>query len=309
MELHHLRYFVAVAEEESFTRAARRLHVVQSAVSTAVRALERELGAELLDRTPQGVLLTDAGTALLPKATATLDAAQEAYDTVHGLRGRLQGTLRAGGVAAAGLLDIPALLGRYHALHPDVTLRLHASPTGSAGLVRDLLTGELDLAFSSLPGSRPAGLDVRELATVPMVLIVPAGHRLAGAGSVTLDALADEPFVDSPVGYGNRDLVDRAFATAGLERRVLLEATDIATTTSFVRHGLGAAFLPSFVPGPAPEGLAVLTVRDVPLHWSLYLTTATRRRPRATVSALLRLVDAELPRFLTAPHGRGAGAD
>ncbi|MFF4903168.1 LysR family transcriptional regulator [Streptomyces sp. NPDC001068] len=299
VELHHLRYFVAVTDEKSFTRAAQRLHVVQSAVSTAVRALERELGTTLLERTPQGVLLTEAGTTLLPLAVATLDAAREARDAVLGLHGQLQGTLRAGGVTAGGLLDIPALLGRFHTLHPDVTLRLHASPTGSAGLVRALLAGELDLAFLSLPDRRPAGLDVRELATVPMVLIVPATHRLADADSAPLSDLVDEAFIDSPAGFGNRELVDRAFSAAALDRRVLLETTDIATTTSFVRHGLGVAFLPSFMVDPVPDGLAVLTPADAAMSWSLYLATADRRRTPATVKALLRIVDTELPHFLT----------
>jgi DNA-binding transcriptional LysR family regulator len=298
VELHHLRYFVAVVDDKSFTRAAQRLHVVQSAVSAAVRALERELGADLLERSSQGVRLTAAGRTLLPHAVATLDAARDAQDSVLGLRGTVQGTLRLGGVAAAGLLDIPALLGRYHQLHPDVTLQLRIPPDGSAGHARALLAGDLDAAFLSLVGPRPSELITRELASVPMVLLVPAGHRLAGAPTVVLDTLVDESFVDSPVGYGNRDLVDRAFAALSPGRQVTLESTDIATTAAFVQQGLGVALLPSFMADSDAEGLAVVPATEPGLTWPLHLATAARRRMSAPLQALLAFLDAELPDYL-----------
>jgi len=301
VNLHHLEYFVAVAAELNFTRAAQRLHVVQSAVSAAVRSLERELGAELFERSSQRVALTAAGEALLPKAVATLQAAREARDAVLGARGQLSGTLRLGGMPLAGLLDVPGLLGRYRELHPGVALRVRLSPGGSAGLVDGLLTGDLDVAFVSLHERVPAGITARGMAAVPMTLVVPAGHRLAGRGPVRLADLADEDFVDAPAGYGNRDLGDRAFAAEGVTRRVVVEAADVATITGFVRRGLGVAFLPEFFPLADPHGLAVLPFQGPPARWTLSLAWPARRPPGPQVRALLDLVDRHLGEYLSVP--------
>src|SRR5579875_126563 len=174
MDLRRLESFVAVAEESSFTRAAARLHVVQSGVSAAVKTLERDLGAPLLDRTSKRVRLTDAGAALLPRARATLAAAQDAADAVDEVRGGLRGSVRIGTMTAVGLVDLPALLGRFHREHPDVSLHLSVAPSGSRGLVAALTEGTLDLAFVSLPGPPPAQLTLRDLGASPLDLLVPA---------------------------------------------------------------------------------------------------------------------------------------
>lgn len=305
MELRHLEYFVAVAEELSFTRAARRLHVVQSGVSAAIRDLERELGTPLFERSPQRVELTGAGAALLPEAHATLGAARAAREAVDLSRGTLRGTLHIGYLTAVRLLDLPRLLQRFHAEHPAVTLRLRVSPSGSAGLAESVVAGRLDLAFLSLPrpdGRPPAGLTARRLASAPMVLVVPAGHRLAGRAEVTLPDLADEQFIDFPVGYGNRDLVDHTFATAGLDRRVALEVTDVSGASAFIRRGLGIAFLPDFAVPPDPAELCVLPLADPELRFTLYVATATARRPTAPLRALLHHV-AQLRPPAAGPEG------
>lgn len=254
MELRQLECFVAVAEEKNFTRAAARLHIVQSAVSATIKALERELGAPLLDRNSKRVLLTDAGAALLPRARATLDAAREAADAVAEVRGGLRGTLRLGTLTSVRLIDLPGLLGEFHRRHPGVLLQTSASQSGSQGLVDALLDRRLDLAFVSLPGPPPPGLTLIDLASSVLDLVVPAGHPLADRDSVPLAELAGLDFVDSPAGYGNRAVVDRAFAAASLGRRVAVEITDIGTGVDFVRNGLGVALLPRYVLGDAPRG-------------------------------------------------------
>ncbi|ETK37475.1 LysR family transcriptional regulator [Microbispora sp. ATCC PTA-5024] len=289
MELRHLEYFVAVAEELNFTRASRRLHVVQSGVSAAIRSLERELGVTLFDRTSQRVSLSDAGCVLLPEARAVLDAVRSAREAVQAAEGGLRGTIDIGTLTSVPLVDLPALLGRFHAEHPGVTMRLRIAPTGSAGLAQALVAGELDAAFVSLPGPLP-GLAMRELAAVPLVLVVPADHPLAGEEAVPLARLSEEEFIDFPPGYGNRTVVDRAFAAAGVERRVRLEVADIGTGSAYVRHGLGVAFLPEFV-APHDPDLRVLRTAGVTLTWSLSVATSATRRPSAAVRALLDLVD------------------
>ncbi|WP_329138811.1 LysR substrate-binding domain-containing protein [Streptomyces sp. NBC_01476] len=288
MELRQLEYFVAVAEELNFTRAAERLHVVQSGVSATLKALERELGVPLLDRSSRRVALTDAGAALLPKARAALDAVEDARDAVGEVAGGLRGTLRIGTLTSIAVIDLPALLGRYHRLHPRVALRLTAAPSGSGGLAAALAEGALDLAFVSLPGQPPAGVRLRELASAPMDLVVPAGHRLAERTSVALTELAGEWFVDFPAGYGNRTVTDRAFAAAGLDRQVAIEITDIATAAAFVRQGLGIALLPRFIV-PRRDDVRQLTVTGADLRWPLSLAVSRNRRLGAAAQALVAM--------------------
>ncbi|WP_433239795.1 LysR substrate-binding domain-containing protein [Streptosporangium sp. CA-135522] len=125
------------------------------------------------------------------------------------------------------------------------------------------------------------------------MLVVRADHRLAGRGSVPLADLADEQFIDFPVGYGNRGVVDQAFAAAGLERQVALEVVDIGVGAQFVRHGSGVAFLPEFAAPKGPD-LRVLHVSDHVLRWTLAVATSSTRRPSAAVRALLALVEEHL---------------
>ncbi len=228
MELRHLEYFVAVAQELSFTRASRRLHVVQSGVSSAIQSLERELGVPLFDRNRHRVSLTDAGQALLPEARATLAAAQAAREAVSEARGGLRGTVTVGTTLAVGPLDLPELLGRFHATHPGVTVRLRLASTGSAGLAREVIAGALDLALVALPGQPPAGLALQPVSTEPLLLVCHPGHPLASRSATTLETLADEAFIDFPPGWGNRSAVDRAFAAAGLDRQVPFEVAAFA---------------------------------------------------------------------------------
>lgn len=290
MELRQLEQFIAVAEELSFTRAAQRLHVVQSGVSAAIRGLEREMDCRLFERSAQEVRLTGAGAALLPEARATLRAAQAAQDAVRDAQGTLRGTVNVGAIASGQVIDLPALLGQLHALHPAVEVRLKLSTTGSSGFSQALIRGDLDVAFLALPGRKPAGIDARELSTLPLDLVVPAGHQLAEQEYVTLADVTDESFVDAPPGHGNREVVDRAFAAAGIERTVAFEIPDLSMVAALVRNGLGLAFLPAFAIPRTPD-LRVIDVHGADLRWTTYLGTASNRRPSAALQALLDLAD------------------
>jgi DNA-binding transcriptional LysR family regulator len=293
VELRQLSYFVAVAEEGSFTKAAARLHIVQSGVSSAIKLLEQELGAQLLDRSARRVELTDAGAAFLTRARATLDAAQEAVDAVQQVRTGLRGTLRIGTMLSVPLLDMPALLGKFHRSHPLVDVRLTGSPSsGSRGLVEGVLAGSLHLAFVALPGPVPAGLHLRGLTSAPIDLVVPSGHPLATKDHVTLADLADEQFVDFPSGYGNRVVADMAFAAAGIDRHVVIEISDIATGAAYVAEGLGVALLPRFIIPVRPD-IATLAVTGAALEWPMAVATSTERRLPAAATAFLALLDAE----------------
>jgi DNA-binding transcriptional LysR family regulator len=289
VDLRQLEYFVAVAEEGNFTRAAARVHVVQSAVSAAIKTLERELGAVLLDRNSKRVLLTDAGEALLPKAQAVLDAVTEAADAVAQVKGGLTGTVRLGTLTSMTLIDLPALLGEFHRRHPGVLVRTRAATAGSQGLVEQLLDRRLDLAFASLPGEVPDGIILDELAHSVMDLVVPHGHPLADRSEVHIGDLAGLDFIDSPLGYGNRAVADRAFAAAAVPRRVTLEMSDIYTGVDYVRHGLGIALLPSYILEGA-EGVTTLRVIGADLRWPLGLARPAGRAPTAAARALIAVV-------------------
>lgn len=290
MELRHFEYYVAVAEERSFTRAAARLHVVQSGVSAVIKSLERELGVELLERTSKHVVLTDAGEALLPRARAALDAARAARDAVDEVRGGLRGTVRIGTLTSVGMIDVPALLGRFHRAYPDVQLRLAVSSQGSVGLLEGLVDGSIDLAIASVPGRPPTGVRVHQAHHEQLHLVLPEGHRLAGAAEVTIEDLVGEAFVDFPEGYGNRFVVDRAFAAAGIQRHVAIQVMDIASGASFVREGLGVSFLPQFAV-PDRRGLVVRPLAGSDLDWPLGLAVSALRTPSAATRALIEMIE------------------
>lgn len=285
VELRHLEYFVAVAEELSFTRASRRLHVVQSGVSSAIQGLERELGAVLFDRDRHRVTLTEAGRALLPEARATLAAAQAAAEAVAEAAAGLRGSLSIGTMVSTGSVDLPMLLGRFHEAHPGVLVRLRMMPAGSADLARAVADGGLDLALLSLPGEAPAGLTVRQLAHEPLWLICAAKHPLADRSVVALDALAGETFIDAPPGWGTRAIVDRAFAAAGIDRQVAFEVADYRTAAGLVGNGLGVAFVPASI-ARGLDGVARIPVSPA-LDWRILVASSASRRPSAAARAFL----------------------
>ena len=288
MELRHLATFVAVAEEGNFTRASARLHIVQSAVSAGVRALERELGSALFERTTHQVELTDAGRALLPEAHATLAAAAAARDAVDRVRGGLRGVVRVGTMQADALsgISLAELLAAFRAEHPEV--EFHVRQGYSTEMAEQVREGRLDFAFLALPGSRMGGLELTPIRREVMALGVHAGHRLAGRADVELGALVDETFADGPPKWGTRVAADRAFATAGLERRVALEINDTRTMIDFVRHGVAAAFLaPSFV--REPDGVALVPVRHHAPVFETFIAAPSTRRLGAAAAALLEL--------------------
>jgi DNA-binding transcriptional LysR family regulator len=288
VELRHLEHFVAVAEEGSFTRAAARVHLVQSALSVSVRTLERDLDARLFDRTTQRVQLTDAGHALLGEARRTLAAAEAARDAVAAVRGGLRGRVRIGILQSLALVDIGAVLTRFHRERPGVRLVPQTVPGGSAQLVREVLDGRLDVSFAALPGGYPPQLQVLPLAQEPMELACPADSPLATAPAVALADLVVEPFVDFPPGWGTRLAVDRLFADRGLVRRIAVEVADTPTVCDLVRAGLGVAFVPASMV-PRREGLVLRTVDPAPV-FSVSLVVPTDRPVSAATSALLDVV-------------------
>ncbi|MFC6158132.1 LysR family transcriptional regulator [Kribbella jiaozuonensis] len=297
MDSRQLEYFVAVAEELSFTRAAQRLFTVQSTVSAAVRALETDLKTTLFDRSTRRVVLSTAGQALLPEAKAALEALDRARAVVEEASAGLRGNIRIGTLARLRMVNMAELLGAFHRKYPLVEVQVTTSPTGSTGLADDIRHGRLDVALLGLPKPELAGLEVRDLATVPFVALLPSGHGLARQSAVRLEELAGERFVDMPAGFGNRKMVDRAFDTIGMPRRIQIEVPELTTIPDYVRVGLGVAVVPDLELAEEP-GVAKVPIKGTELTWTLSVATAAGRRPSRAVTALLDLIgDSTRPYF------------
>jgi DNA-binding transcriptional LysR family regulator len=288
VELRHLEHFVTVAEERSFTRAAARLHLVQSTLSVSIRSLERELGGRLFHRTTHQVELTDSGRALLAEARNVLSAADAARDAVAAAQGGLRGTVRVGIMHSLHLIDMAAMLTRYHRERPAVQIIPLTAQRGSAELAARVADGDLDLAFAALPGEYPPGVTAHRLASEPMRLACPDDDPLADREVIPLAELDGGRFVDFPVGWGTRNSVDRLFLTAGLRRVIAVEVTDIPTAVDLVRAGFGHAFLsPSLTVGS--RAVALRPVDPAPM-FEVSLLTPAERRSSAAARALIDLV-------------------
>jgi DNA-binding transcriptional LysR family regulator len=301
VELRQLRAFVAVAEEGSFTRAADRLHVVQSAVSAGIRSLERELGTRLFERSTRQVKLSDSGQALLPEARRVLTALALAIDAVaqvdHGLRGSVTlGTMQAQGMRA---LSVARVVAAFRRDHPGVQVAVrHVG--GSLEMVREVRQGRLDLAFVSLIDHRPPGVELTPLASEAMVLACPSAHPLAGRSEIELTALSDEPFVELPSGWGTRMATDRAFAAASTPRTVAFEVNDTASLVEFVREGLAVAVLPPSLAAHAPE-LSLVAIKHHRPTFDTFLAEPLERRPTAAARALVGIIRRLAPPLVKPP--------
>ncbi|QMU76739.1 LysR family transcriptional regulator [Streptacidiphilus sp. PB12-B1b] len=301
MELRHLEHFLAVAETGSFTRAAERVHVVQSALSVSVRALEADLGAQLFHRSTRRVELTEAGTVLLGEARRTLEAARAAREAVAAVNDGMRGTIRVGIMHALPGIDLAAPLAQFLAERPLVQIKPTTNSAGSRDLVQAVADNRLDLALAAMPGAHPAEVEAIALYHEPIMLACPPNHPLAGRRQVRLADLVGRPFLDVPEGWGSRMSVDCLFTAHGLTRTIIVEVADVATVCELVRAGLGLALLaPSSAPADQRQLLvpvrphATFTVSLVlPRHRTLSAAaTAFADRIRATYGPAPRPADA-----------------
>lgn len=286
METRQFEYFVAVAEELSFTRAAARTFTVQSTVSAAIRALEADLGATLFDRSTKHVALTAAGESLLPRARATIEAIDAARSSIAESAAGIRGRLRVGMFASLDLYDLPGMFGDFRARYPLVDLQLTAGPSGSTGFTDDVDRGRLDAAFMGLPREDLPEVDWLVLATTDLVAVLPSGHALAEGKSLALDKIVGEHFVDTPPGFGNRVVLERSLAAAGLSRTVSTTVSDLGDVPRYVAAGLGIAIIPRALVVDAPGTVIVPLANRI--EWTLSLIS--RRNPSPATSALLSLM-------------------
>jgi len=257
MELRHLRYFVAVAEERHFTRAAQRLGIEQPPLSQQIRALEAELGTPLFRRQARSIALTDAGIAFLDDARQILEAVQRASDHARRVaRGDL-GRIRVGMINSAPFHPfVPRVLRDYGQRYPDVLLSLDENSTQA--LAAGVLAETVDLAFiRPLLGEEP-GLVTEPLFDEDVLVALPQAHRLAREPALTLTQLRAEPFVlfSRPFGSGLYDDIIAACQRAGFSPRIGQEASQITSIINLVGAGLGVSLVPASMQQVHSVGIA-----------------------------------------------------
>lgn len=261
MELRQLEYFVAVAEERNFTRAAERVHVSQSGISAQIRQLERELGATLFDRSTRTVTLTPAGRAALDHARAALAAAAAVDQAVSDVTGLLRGRLTVGMVIGCTLTPLFDALAAFHRAHPGVELSLWED--NSDRLVDGVRAGTLDLALVGAAGAPPHDLNALTIISEPLVAVVPPGHPLATQPQVSLGDLVDHPLACMPPGTGLRAVFDEACTVRGIEPTITWEASAAEALAELTFRELAVAVLSESMATHYRDRLTALPLDDV----------------------------------------------
>jgi DNA-binding transcriptional LysR family regulator len=311
MELRQLRYFVAVAEELHFRRAAARLHMAQPPLSQQIQKLERELGVELFRRTNRRVELTDAGKVLLREARQTLMHAERSAEAVrYAAKGEI-GWLRIGFVGSVSYELLPYLLQEYRRRYPAVQLKLRQLTTEEQ--LEALETGEIDVGISrelEAEGELAARLLLRER----LVVALPAAHALAGREELALSELAEDPFIVLPRPEVPRlyDHIIHLCRAAGFTPRIAQEALQFPTILGLVSAGLGVAVVPAMVKAFRKAGVDYVALSEDDAISEVVVSYRPEREP-PTLPAFLEISRHAVARWRRAdaldgdPCGRAGG--
>lgn len=289
MNLKQIEYALAVAETGSFTKAAQRCHVVQSALSHQIARLEEQLGTPLFERSSRWVRLTPAGEAFVPNARIALDAARRIADEVAAATGEVRGRLSIGEISSLTELDLVDLLAGFHREYPKVDIRWLMGK--SELMIGDVRERRLDVAFIGVwPGESLEGVEYRLLAKEELVAVLPREHPLVIHRRLSLAQLEDQPLVDFQAGTGARRQTDEAFATAGLRHRVQFEVGTTNLIEKFVQRGLALGLVAERV-AAGFQRVKVLPISDAPVRHVYAIWSKT---PTPAASAFIRLLERHL---------------
>lgn len=265
MDLRQLDHFVAVAEEQNFTRAARRVHIVQSALSTSIRGLEEELGTPLFTRNPRKVTLTPAGEVMLERARRLLRDVREAREAVAGIDGLLIGTLS----VCTGLiqclnpyLDLINLLAQFHKSYPGVHIRLRQLPTEPS--LDELRSDRAEIALVIPPAPMPRGFASLSIARDRLAFVCCPTHPFASRRTVEATELRTENFIDLTRQWYLRRTADDYCRGLGLDRRISCEVNELATLFDLICSGIGVALVLRELAEQYRHRLAVIDLSPVP---------------------------------------------
>jgi DNA-binding transcriptional LysR family regulator len=293
MDLRRLEIFVKVAELGSFSRAAEALFLTQPTVSEHMRALEDELGVQLLDRLGRGAAATPAGTLLLGYAERMLALSREAAQAMAHFQGRVSGELVVGGSTIPGEYLLPALIGSFRAKYPDVTVSLRI---GGSGEVQTWVEeGRVELGVVGAPPAARA-LEGRQLMADELVLVVPPEHAWASRNTVTLADLAAEPMIVRERGSGSREAFEQALKAVGLGLAAFRIVGEIASTQAIkqaVRAGVGLSIISRrAVEDECRAGLLVcVRLSDLTIVRAFHLVTHRDRSRSPLAQAFLAFVE------------------
>ncbi|MDH6220740.1 DNA-binding transcriptional LysR family regulator [Streptomyces pseudovenezuelae] len=292
MQFQQLQYFVAVAETRHFTRAADLVHVAQPSLSQQIKALERELGADLFLRARGNIALTDAGEALLPLARRILADADTARHEVQELVQLRSGRVRLGATPSLCTGLLPDVLRAFHDRYPGIRLLIEES--GSHDLVRELARGALDLALVVLPLPTPSpALTTVELLREDLVVVSsPEAPAPGGPGrrTVRVSDLEGERLVMFRHGYDLRELTVAACRSAGFEPTFSVEGGEMDAVLGFVRAGLGVAVVPRMVAARSGRGLRVTPLARPGLSRTIALAHRSDVAPPRAARELQRML-------------------
>ncbi|EIK95551.1 LysR family transcriptional regulator [Pseudomonas sp. M47T1] len=279
MNLKQIEYALAVAEEGSFTRAAERCHTVQSALSHQIARLERQLGAQLFERTSRRVALTPAGEAFVHSARTALAAARRISDDVAAACGQVRGRLGLGMISSLTGLDVVERIAAFHHQYTQVDVQLCVGR--SEWLLEEVRGRRMDVALIGVwPGEPVQGVASRALADEELVAVMHPDHALAALAQVSLAQLADQALVDFAAGSGARRQTDEAFAAARVAHRVQFEVSDMRLVEQFVQRAMALGLVPASV-ARSFQAVVTVPVSDAPRRrlyaiWSNTPTPAAR---------------------------------
>ena len=246
MELRNLRYFIAVAQELHFGRAAARLHISQPPLSERIKRLEQELGVTLFERTKRSVRITAAGTALFLEAQRILGDVEGLYQVVRRANEGITGIIRAGFMSSASYAGIGSISKRLMRQLPGVSITWHGMPTVEQ--IHALLSMQLDLGFIHLP-SDVRGLEIRPIARDALMIALSASHPLSGSKAISLADLRDDDFVLTPRASnpGLHDLIVAACHKAGFSPIIRHQARDLLSIMGLISANAGVALVPHWL--------------------------------------------------------------
>ncbi len=289
MDLRDLDYFLACCETGSFTAAARHAHIVQSAMSSAIARLERELGVPLFDRSVTPIVLTEHGAALQAGAQRVLEAVQAARDDVAAVSGQVRGTVTLACTFNTGTLDLAEVLERIRDRHPGVIVKLRQSSSGSAGNLQSVRDGSVDIALCASGGNGyvsdlSRGVVLYDLWSEPMVFVCRSDHALAGRDRVAAADIREEMILRFPPGWGVRAIVDSVLG----DTQSAFEIIDYTLMMRLARAGFGTTLVPaSAVAGERGKGLRAIPFDDPAMRWNLSAAVSADRQLTAATKTLL----------------------
>lgn len=304
VDLRQLKYFVVLAEELHFRRAAMRLHITQAPLSLAIQGLERELGAQLFNRTRRRVELTASGNAFRADAAAILQRVQQSRETIRDMAEGVAGQLRVGITPASSMLPFfPKLIASFRTERPHV--RIIIREVHSEEQLLALQADDIDIGIIRNPPRRnPPELAIVKLLSDPLLLALHSGHRLAAQDSVGIAELREETFINYPrtSGTGIYQQVIRLCALKGFTPKVFQEVQEALTLLGLVAAGFGVALVPSGLSYVAIPNILFKSVVDSEATTEIHLASRLREQNPA-VEAFRRLALGSLARLRRAKRG------